>query len=562
MGGLPTLTGSLPPPWAVGPGGLVQPRDMEAVPYGFYPFSGSCCTDCLGFGDVNNLTIEGRKTICKILRGSWVGPGDACNRVNEVGSTCHGWVAGPSYTCSKCICNAHNALVNRHGKAQPFGVKPRRGLHWLMRHRPAAEAYYHQYFDEYLNGGWDKKWTASKLEAIRESERLDLPVPGFVKMFVKREGGHKAMRKARGIQMYKTLSTQSLYARQFCALQKAWCRVFDGSEELEGITLTIASGLNNHGLGRWLRRAIANGATHFYERDGENWDANVNPGLYSVKRKCFGMCGRELTDFLDECRRVQGGCRSRGVYEAYMSYRLDEGTKSGHNDTSIGNGLMNAAVAIEAMLTLGLKGDIIVAGDDLLVAIRGDFDADAFAAVERRCGIIPEYRKFSNWEDVSFISGIFCPDKDDQPCFIPKPGRLLKRLYWSVKTIGKRKREAFVHSVSTGLLPAVDGLPVVDKFLRAHLRPNLRVIPVGKDYSRTFTEHVEFGAPTRAWFANRYGFDPKFVEDYLDTLPRMPGLISNPFIDHMCDVDNADLLDRPTSCGAPRQGPAGGQVWG
>lgn len=508
---------------------------MSLLPFGLFVFP--CArfdTVCLGPGDESLLDPQ-----TKIHKR----PRFVCDRVDEVGATALGVVCRLHYVCRRCGCNLHNALCMRHGRAQPsvFRGFVHARLFFDSLVPEVMRAYndweLHYFFE------WMAKWPLAKRALILRSVDFDAVVPDSVLIFIKREGGQNVPTKARGIQMYVNLATQSSQAWRFSALQKAYCDVL--YRRGGRIRVTFASGMNSLALGRWLTDCLADIADPwFYERDGKNWDSTIQLLHHLFKMGCYAGMPPDFVAFVNSGFVVRGkGYCSQGV----LSYTLNGTTKSGHNDTTLGNSLINAAIAFEAMSVLGLSGDILVAGDDLLVIVEGSFDEHAFASVERSLGIIPEYRKFHDWLDVSFCSGVWWSIPGGH-AFTPKPGRLLARLWWSVHPPSQRQVADYRRSVVAGLLPTCGGLPVVGDFLRSHDLCG-RVRPwQGKRFDVTSCE-VDFDpSVVRVEFSRRYGLSLFDIDEASETLRLLSGrvcLLRHPALERIMDVDLADCVDRP-----------------
>jgi len=376
----------------------------------------------------------------------------------------------------------------------------------------------------------------------------DVPEPGRVKLMVKREGAHAMPTRPRGIQYYTNLATQSLFGPEFYALQKAYTSWFQRRDVGGGVRVTFASGLNAETLGDWMKDVLSDvRLPMFYERDGKNWDATMQEEHLGVRLAAYVAAGPAFVEFVKAGFEVRGS-HARGG----MRYRLRGTVKSGHNDTTLGNSIVNACIAVTAMHQHGLHGDVIVAGDDLLIVVEGDFDEHALAATEARCGIVPDYRKFSNPCDVSFISGVwFCAASDW--IFVPKPGRLLARLFWSTHPPPPKLRQRYLNAIVLGLRPSCGDIPVVGEFLDAHydkgapvdaprsLDKRLKVWSVGKSASRQAMV---------AAFCARYGVSEEEivdVESFLRGVKGRVGLVSHPVLDRLVEVDLADLSERPLS---------------
>jgi hypothetical protein len=402
----------------------------------------------------------------------------------------------------------------------------------------------HHHYSEH----WIEKWPRAKIEAIKESVQNDELKPKQVKCMVKREAGHSAPKKARCIQFYRNLATQAYKAPQFTAMQKALGEVVNASMDSgDRITLTFASGMNGKDLGEWMAKSLANKRfPTFYERDGKNWDATRGQEAFDLKNWVYTQVDPETAQFARECKDVNGLLRHNGQT---LRYKLKNTVKSGHNDTTFGNNIDNGALTVCALHELGLEADVLVAGDDLLVVVEGEFDADQLAQEESKFGIVPEYRKFYNVLDLTFISGCFFPNRKGF-VFTPKPGRLLRRLFWTTKPPPPKKFEAWRRGIVLGLMPTCSGMPVIEAFLRRHATEGGEVF-----YDRTGLYRAEmyglveqsFDSVSREAFMYKYGLNEAMVNDIEAQFCACGdvGLFRHVVTDLIEEVDLADVLDRP-----------------
>ena len=481
----------------------------------------------------------GMVKICDILRYDH-GP---CDRVGERGATLMGLATGPSFVAAKCLDNLHNAICYRHGKAQPPGRPMPAAINWYRHFLPEfAIEYYLQLW--YWFDAWLLKWSFAKRQRILESLFSDFPRPSEVKAFVKREGGHKLIKKARAIQMYVNMHTQATIGAQVTAAQKAFAKVFDGTQVHEGLDVCFASGMNGQDLGAWMQRNIDMGYTNFYERDGANWDACMNAYHLCLKRLFYDI-DPQLSNTIQQGFEVEG--RAKGRDGRILKYRLHGTTKSGHNDTSLGNSIVNAGIAIEALKACGVRGRIIVVGDDLLIASPDKLDGSSLAAVEAACGIVPEYRVFTDPAHVSFVSGMWFPVRGGWG-FGPKIGRLLKRLMWTTNVVSPKQIPAWKNSVVCGLYPVCQALPIARAWLernwgeRGYVNSN-----VLKKRDDIYSTSFEFDPTSIDYVARRYKLDPATIvqiESMIHALPEGQHLVAHPLLEHISAVDNAEICDR------------------
>jgi len=391
-------------------------------------------------------------------------------------------------------------------------------------------------------GTWLSKWPKAKQQAILDSRRTDLVLPSKCKSMVKVECYHDMPKRARLIQFYRNLATQAEYGHEFTSMQKALCAVFCNRRVSDGIDVTMASGMNSHALSDWMNNCLKRGAVCFYERDGKNWDSTMQRMHSEFKCSLWSHVDEDLTDFIEACLDV----KAFGVFaEGLLRYKIKATVKSGHNDTSSGNGFINAAIAYQAFKRLGLKCSIIVAGDDLLVAVYSDFDLVKVMEEESSLGIVPVARKFVSPADVSFISGVWLKNAEEY-VFVPKIGRLIKRLWWTTNAPGRKTRAAYVRGVARGLLATCGGIPIIRKFLLKFDSKGEALMT--NRYWEYRVKPVVWSEDIWVHMAVRYGVSEQDLRDceaWLDTLPAEPLLLVHPVLDAIMRVDLADCVDRP-----------------
>jgi len=485
-------------------------------------------THCLGFGDEFNLGN------CKIFERPRGGCLDS-----KMGATLVGPVCSVAYVCRSCGCNAHNAMCNRHGAKAPKCTRSFK--RFIAASHDVVEEVGRVYGEHMAVYGhhWIDRWPLTKAETILASQQVDGIYPERVKNMVKREVYPKVPTKARCIQFYPNLATQAEFAPETSSLQKSFTQVFY-RVQIGKARCTFASGLNAEALGRWLKEVMSDYTDPWcYERDGKNWDATLTKPHNDFKVRMYACAGAKYCEFMNRARVVSGfGAYDNGM----LRYKLKETVKSGHNDTTLGNNLINTGITWSSFE--GLVCDILVAGDDLLVIVEGDFNADAIAEKERKFGIKPEYRKFHSVEDASFISGLFAKVGEDY-AFIPKPGRLLQRLFWTVKPPPPKKLRAYQRGVAKGILATVADVPIIGDWL-ALVGDEGEVLEVYAERARFYEReraHYDFSG----WFVRRYGLTDEEAEEARTILcsacvDRV--IVRSPGLDKIIAVDTCDVEER------------------
>jgi hypothetical protein len=507
--------------------GAYRLRALNAAVYGVYTD-----TVCLGYGDESLLGEHCRVLSCRRFA--------TCPDAEKRGAALLGFATRMAFVCRKCLCNSHNALCHRHGLRQPPVLRN------VMDAYPAFSRAIKPLFADYAfhpmidRPTWLAKWPAGKQNAFVFSCYFDAILPSRVKAMVKWEVYAKMPTKARLIQFYRNLATQAEYAPEFTAAQKVICEHFRNADMGDGIDVTFQSGMTAERISDWMRDCVRRGARCYYERDGKAWDSTMGPTHAAFRQRVYADFDEKFAAFVAACDCVKGfSALPAGMFR----YKVDFTVKSGHNDTTLGNSLINAAIAYLAFQRAGVRCSIIVAGDDLLVACYDDVELGLIRAYEAEYGIVPEARVFTSFAQTSFISGIFIEDEHTQ-YFVPSPGRLFERLWWSVKPPALKHVAAYQRGVALGLWPVCARIPALRVLLGKFLGSG-KVGRSDKGYIFRGSEY-EMGDVMPS-MCLRYALsraDFEELEAWLWGLPPEPLLLVHPVLDRIAAVDSADIADR------------------
>jgi len=345
---------------------------IRTLPYGVYsldPFARTN-TICLGFGDESNLGGH-----VKIFRRASSRDCDT----RGIGAYAVGRVINTCFVLRKCPCNAHQALCSRHGCHQPAVLDDFSSVSGAFSalFRSIQLDYLHCDYVQFSN--WIQKWPESKRRAILQSIDSDRVMPHRAQANVKRECDSTLPTRARLIQFYYNLATQAAFAPQFYALQKTLTDVVR-YYPMGCVDVTFASGMCAADVTAWAIRTRQRGARVYYERDGKTWDATMSATHSQFRCWLYSFVDTNLSAFAGLCTTVRAVAKFRN---STMAYSVKHTVKSGHNDTTLGNSVINAAIAVKVFQDLAIPASIIVAGDDLLVAAYVEIDADSSHLVKR-----------------------------------------------------------------------------------------------------------------------------------------------------------------------------------
>nr|WPR18112.1 MAG: hypothetical protein [Owegonang virus 4] len=221
---------------------------------------------------------------------------------------------------------------------------------------------------------------------------------------------------------------------------------------------------------------------------------------------------------------VRADYSCRGVFHSphgNVNYRADGTVKSGHNDTTSGNTLINLAIAASAMRDCGYTGSVIAVGDDLLAAMTTAFDSKRLARAESEYGILPTVIERTSLSQATYASGTWLVDAG-RHFYVPLLGRLLARQWWSTHPPPPKRLRAHMHGIASGMLSLVAGLPIYDEFYRPHLIDAPIV-----DYAgyRPHGRHDFSAVDVYAALRSRYGLSDRHIDEarvWVASLPTSP----------------------------------------
>lgn len=439
---------------------------------------------------------------------------------------------------------------------------------FVCLHNPLFRSMCRQaYVEDY--DGWQKRKGQNKMRRIETSAAEDRVDFTRVKMMVKREVSARSVvsptpiKKARGIQFAVNEHTAYAFVREFDAFSKALALFSEIPHEEAGVHFVVvyASKMNHSDIANFatesesVRRHYAASIVH--ERDGQNWDSNVQrahrEALCAVYEECLGS---RFADY------VRTGIAVNGTYVgkdgATIKYWVDATVKSGHGDTSCGNGALNREITIQALVRVGPRWGLVrvralVMGDDYIAWLYFNQPVDWAAflqeltAAERAFGIVPVGGLFADLRNASFISLGFYRTIADTWVALPKVGRLLARLFWTVTPLQGRDPRRLASGIAQSFYPLFSTCPFMRKFLRHHMQ----VPPIDVTDYNHYYEWAEIGltrlpAPIN-WAENhliKYGPDAVLL-DLEMPLEQGAGLAWHPVVDHMYTIDTSDPPERP-----------------
>lgn len=464
---------------------------------------------------------------------------------------------------------AINALVRRHlaTPANPVATFKLRYLPLLT----AEVRSWHRAACACEPDAWRVGRGVGKLGHIEESCTYDLRTDGRVNMMLKKEvtpvsySEPEYPKKARGIQFNTNLRTAYEFAPEQFSLCHALAKASRPPRVVDGVKFNVVytADMNLAEVARFATESEALRGSYkcsvLDERDGKNWDANVQTVHREALAEWYSLIHPTLAKVARANIQVRGTYR-KGDFR--LTYDVNGTVKSGHFDTSSGNGALNLEVTISAILGLptklrpaAVRG--LVMGDDLLLWLYFDQVVDfkeyaaAIAALEAGLGIQPVRGLFDNVLNVSFCSLGFYWSHEGLVA-VPKLGRTFAKLFWTVTPLQGRDPARLASTIAASFYPLFHEYAPMREFLRHHMKAP----PLEKEL---VDEHM----PYLSWIAGeqslsalsgvhwdsgnqvKYGLLSGTLGDMPDVLNDCPtGLVSHPAVDIMLQQDLSDPPER------------------
>lgn len=410
---------------------------------------------------------------------------------------------------------------------------------------------------------WKVGKTLQKVATIMQSIIWDPVNLGVAKSHIKSEILLTRPTKARLIQAYFNEATSYCLADEYRWLGKAVYSALSIPANFGGMDTLVmaASGLSHTEIGAHFSEWFAEPGWVAYESDGSNWDASMQEA--HLARKC------DVYDWLDSelAAHARGFIKFRGyafktnkgdIWHANaVKYKGRATVKSGSQDTTTGNIIIRWEQALNTLLMLDCRPYKVrgmVQGDDLLVLLwfrremeiprlRADLERlEALSGVHAKCGL------FRDPCQTTFLSSTFVPSGAGF-VFVPLPGRTFAKLFWTVQPVTKRHLDSYRGQVAEPFLRVYCGWPLMEAFLRAHIRP---ARPGQKPWKMHQMKDFEVTreADWAAFVSRRYGLALDCCEATMHELhaydPTRAVILDDCFVREMIRIDLAAIEDRYT----------------
>ena len=468
---------------------------------------------------------------------------------------------------ASCGSNAVNALMKRHLAPPTNRIRSFvcRLLEGNVRFQRSFKTQFAVHYEE-----WRTRKSKVKVERIEKSVAEDRVDFTRVQFMIKKEVNCQVfaepvtIKKARGIQFAINERSAYEFVDYFDAFSSALVEESAREFYLNGIKMLLcySAKMSHADISRFATESEQERAQYVYslidERDGKNWDANIQVPHREALIRVYAECGgQEFARYVSSGVHITGRFFAKG-WDCSIKYEVNGTVKSGHGDTSCGNGALNREVSAQALASLPkhlrpvrVRG--LIMGDDYIAwlyfshAVDPDELSKALNEAEAQLGIHPERGLFSRIEHASFISlGFFRAHNMVDIIALPKVGRLLCRLFWTVTELRGRDPRRLASGIAASFYPLFNTMPLMREFLSHHMQvPPLDVADCNHYYEWAEIGLTRLPAPIN-WDENaliKYGFP--FSAVVLDMPAEQgAGFIHHPLVDRMYQVDVSDPMER------------------
>jgi hypothetical protein len=247
---------------------------------------------------------------------------------------------------------------------------------WLQEQPPTKIATYSKYLDDGVNLSFDGAKSHNRNFFIKD-EVLVPPYEGSI-----------SNKYPRGIQGLACPTTNIALGPFMHTVSKSFSAQF-------GSKLSYSSGRNPVELGEWFNQRTLDGYT-FYEDDFSEYDSTQGQGAHECEMAVY-----RLYDPPSCAVNALKAQRTTVGFSKHFKYTCAFTRKSGDQNTSIGNTIVNFAAHVGAMAAYTAKTNrdvdymMLGLGDDNLLAVKnvGDDFCEFMDGYIRKLGLVPKFKK-------------------------------------------------------------------------------------------------------------------------------------------------------------------------
>lgn len=317
-----------------------------------------------------------------------------------------------------------------------------------------------------------------------------------------------------------------------------------------GGQLSYSSGRTPEELGEWFNKASEEGFS-FYEDDFSAFDSTQGAGAHFAEVSVYKLFGPDHV--VDTVLNYQK--KTVGISK-FFRYKTKFTRKSGDQNTSVGNTIINFMVHLYAIHEYNSRGNNVVfkmmaLGDDNLLAVK-NAGSDFCSYIEQvivRLGLRPKFKQCS--KAPTYCSSVFLPVVDgNRPTYVlvPELLRRLSKIGFTVKTLPRGVSPIARLKANELSMPNNRLLPVSRVFYNYYTS----LSQIKADYDNDYRPHAIYTANfsvcerTFDWFTDVYGVSvdeinqlEDFLIKHLDSADGFPSVWNHPVANYMYDFYHA-----------------------
>lgn len=374
-----------------------------------------------------------------------------------------------------CTCNVVNALATRH-LVEFKHIYSYTGEHYIYT-CAVREALAGLFWAFVETESWHQGKTQARISLIQDSLDQDHPKPQRTLGHIKTDVNPLRPTKARMIQAFHRPVDNYQYAdayRAFTAALTEWTRVPRVFRNLQ-LHIRSACGMNHAQMAAqvtaWYREFSLT-PLHILVDDVSNMDGSIQLPHLDLQTWLYAGMDPAMSAHHARTVKFSGVVRGRSGNICYKGHGT---VKSGAQDTSSGQTCRRIDSLVIVLEELGIRRAAgFVFGDDVLVFVDRPMDPVAYAALQARMGLAVKYAMVDALERADFLSCTFMPDRDGSYAMLPKPGRLLAKLFWTWRVVPEARRGSYLREVAQGFNGRFSGCTFLETWLAWHLRHPVR----------------------------------------------------------------------------------------
>jgi hypothetical protein len=284
-------------------------------------------------------------------------------------------------------------------------------------------------------------------------------------------------KKGRLIQAYVRPIDNYIVADMYRAYSAAFALWTEVPREFFGmkVHLLSACGMNPVAIGRIASKIAKLHQAKFLLDDVSNMDASVQNPHLDCQYDLYSRCDPLMEAHARATRDCHGSVKSARTATVY--YRVKATVKSGSPDTSSGPTTRRMDGIVRTLRSLGcLACHGLVFGDDVFIAlVFAQWPSmELFYQAQASYGWATKSVVVDDMCKVDFLASAFVPDVEGGYAMVPKPGRLLAKLFWTTKKVVPVNRGSYIKQIAEAFLPRYVGFKFMTEWLLWHCRVPVR----------------------------------------------------------------------------------------